>query len=230
MFTVNLAKLKIRIDNTYDFVEDMCKEYVTDNLNYDFFVSVSDDEISAEQTGGYKNGYLESLAIYRKIADKILDYNGLLIHGVLMKAKNRGILICAESGVGKSTHAMLWKQLLGEDCEIINGDKPLLRFSGRNVYGYGTPWAGKERQHKNEEIILTDICFLKRANENQVKRMTKNIAVPLLNQIYLPKKDGFKTAKTLELADEMIKNTRQWEIKCNMDISAARTVYEAIWK
>ena len=69
MFAVRLAELNIGIENKYDYIRKMCVDYITDKP-VDFTVSVSDNEIMAEDNGtGFSGGYLESLAVYRKIAE-----------------------------------------------------------------------------------------------------------------------------------------------------------------
>lgn len=229
MFRVKLAGLKICIENKYKYIENMCAGYIIDGTKEDFIISVSDEEIEPEQTANYDKGYLESLAIYRKIADKISDYDGLLMHGVLMRYDGKGILLCAKSGVGKSTHAMLWQRLFGSKCEIINGDKPLIRIINNKIFAYGTPWAGKEGIHKNTFVQLSDICFLQRSEQNSAERLTGDVLTPFLSQIYLSKYDGMKILKVMDCIDMLIKNTNQWKICCNMDISAAKTVYDALW-
>ena len=147
MFVVRLAELNIEIKNKYDYIKDMCHDYITAG-KADFCVSASDEEISAEGKGtSFDKGYLESLAIYRKIAEKIIEYNGFLLHGVAFEANKCGIAFLAKSGVGKSTHARLWKELLKNKMTIINGDKPLVRIIDEKIFAYGSAWAGKEKIH-----------------------------------------------------------------------------------
>lgn len=106
---------------------DTVVDYITDKTA-DFTVSASDDEIMAEDNGtGLDKGYLESLAVYRKIAESILKYNGFLMHGVAADVVGCGIAFLAKSGVGKSTHTKLWKEFLKDKMIIVNADKPLMR-------------------------------------------------------------------------------------------------------
>ncbi len=231
MFVVELAQLNIAIDNKYQYIEDMCKDYITDKAA-DFTVAVTDEEIKAEESveGDYPAGYLESLAVYRKIADRIIDYDGFLMHGVILDVEDVGVAFCAKSGTGKTTHMLLWKQLLGGKCTIINGDKPLVRIIDGNVYAYGTPWAGKEGFNKNDKTKLKKLCFINRSEENEVIPCTgRDVLEQLMSQIFIPQ-NGIRLLKTLDLLDRLIKSTDIYSIKCNMDISAAETAYEGILK
>lgn len=65
------------------------------------------------------------------------------MHGAVVAWKDQGYLFTAPSGTGKSTHLALWKKYLGDQAEVINGDKPFLKVMEDEVWVYGTPWAGK---------------------------------------------------------------------------------------
>lgn len=228
MFNIRIADVVIGIDNKYDYIRNMCHDYISTSPAT-FTVSVNDEEIERENPDGfpYPSGYLETLAIYRKIADKIADSDGYLMHGVLMDVEGHGILLCAESGTGKSTHAALWQKLLGEKCRIINGDKPLIRLLDNLPYGYGTPWCGKEEINENARVRLFDVCFIRRAEENSVRELAKSeVLLRLIPAIHFPDGDG--AAKVFDILDVAARNLRFFEISCNMDISAAKTAYDAI--
>ena len=123
MFNICLADVVVGIDNKYEYIRDMCRDYISSAPSI-FTVSATDVEIERENPDGfpYPSEYLETLAIYRKISEKLADFDAFLMHGVLMDVEGHGILLCAESGTGKSTHAALWQRLLGERLRIINGD------------------------------------------------------------------------------------------------------------
>ncbi len=230
MFNIKLADTVIKIDNKYDYIAHMCRDYMV-NSPAAFSVSANDDEIMHEDTGesSFPPEYLETLAIYRKIADSLSSFDAFLMHGVLMKADGRGILLCAESGTGKTTHAMLWLRLLGDRCRIINGDKPLLRIIGDIPYAYGTPWCGKEEINENSKVPLTDVCFLRRCDKNSAAPLSESEVVSkLLPCVHMPKDAG--VAKVLESVDKMAHKVRFWDIACNMDISAAEVAYNEIMK
>jgi len=228
MFNVKLAELNICIDNRYPYIENMCRDYIV-CAPADFTVSATDEEIMAEDTTGeYSAPYLESLAIYRKIANKIIEYDGFLMHGVVLSVDDTGVAFCARSGTGKTTHTMLWKKLLGDRCKIINGDKPLVRIKDNTVYAYGTPWAGKEGINKNARVELKKLCFVQRGAENEISLCEKKNALNLfMSQVFIPQ-NGALTLKTLEMVDTVIRKTDIYVLKCNMDISAARIAVDGM--
>ncbi len=224
MFVLEIADLKIGIDNKYEYIETLCKDYIISADKTDFDVSASDEEINAEQTENFPLGYLESLAVYRKIAEKITDYNGILMHSAVIKVDDTAIAFLARSGTGKTTHITRWKQFLGDRVSAVNGDKPLIRIIDGKAYAYGTPWAGKENLQTNTKAELKKICFVERAKENACIPVSGSKSLErLLNQIYIDK--GYKAfgiiGKLMEICDFYI-------IECNMDISAAKVAYEGM--
>lgn len=228
MFYIKIADLNILIKNKYEYVELMCRDYVVPTVSApELVIEATDDEIAAEQTASYPLGYLESLAIYRKIAVKIFEYDGFLMHGVIIETDNTGIGFFAKSGVGKSTHASLWKELLRDKLTVINGDKPLVRFSDGQAFAYGTPWAGKEGEQTNKCTPLKKICFIERSEKNECIKMSASEALTKLFS-YIYTDNGKYIAKALNMVDMLLKTAEFYVIRCNMDISAAKTAYEVI--
>ncbi len=226
---IKIADLSIRIENRHTYIEDLCEAYREPSGAFDFSVAVSEADILAEDAGREHPGYAESLAVYRKIAESILERDGFLLHGVVLDVDGRGVAFLAPSGVGKSTHAALWKKLLGERATVINGDKPLVRFIDGVPYAYGTPWAGKEGLSKNARTPLSAICFLTRSVENSIVPMPKQeVLLALLKQIYLPK-DGAKMGTLLDLLARFTEKVTFYSVGCNMDIDAALIPYRTIF-
>ncbi len=231
MITVSIADLTIEIKNKYDYIEKQAKDYIVSDKTVDFTVSVTEEEILAEgDATKFSLGYLEYLAVYRKIAEEILKYDGLLLHGVLMECEGRGILFGAKSGVGKSTHAALWKKLLGDKCAIINGDKPLIRIIDGRIFAYGTPWNGKEGLHQNKKCELFSLCFIARGEQNSIREIKDGVLPLLLTQTYLPKNDGAKMVATMDILDKILRNVKCYKLICNKDISAAEVAYKELMK
>jgi len=226
---VKMADLNIRIENRHAYTAHLCRNYITDAGEADFTVSASEADILLEDAGRTMPDYAESLAIYRKIAENIIDYDGFLMHGVVIETMGRGIAFLARSGVGKSTHAALWQELLGEALTVINGDKPLIRFIGNTPYAYGTPWAGKEGLETNARTPLSAVCFLSRGEENIVTPMRKeDVLLSLLPQIYLPK-DGSKMERLLDMLARFIEEISFYTVRCNKNPEAAAVCYEALF-
>lgn len=229
MFTIRLAELNITINNKYEYVKNICADYISEG-KAELFIEVNDTEIEAERVAQNNDtGYLEALAIYRKISEAIVDYEGFLLHAAVISVEDKGIAFLAKSGTGKTTHINLWQKLFGDKVTVINGDKPLLRFVNGKLYAYGTPWAGKESLNANTKTELKNICFISRSLVNECVKVTdkESILEKLFPQIYLPK-TFYGLTKTLNFLNTTIDKCNFYSVKCNTDITAAKTAYKAI--
>ena len=226
-FIVGMADLRIRIACQSEHIQRICAPYIINGTDADFTVETSDGEIAAEQTGEFGTGYCESVAVYRKIANALPAYNGFVMHGAIIEVNGVGIAFLAKSGTGKTTHVHLWRDLLGERMTIINGDKPILRFTDGKCYAYGTPWAGKEGEQTNKRCVLQKIVFLERGKENRVDALPYSSSLlRMLPFMYL--ENGAITAKALKALNSVEKPLKFYRLQCNMDISAAETAYRSL--
>ena len=82
---------------------------VSQAIQLQFTVSADWSKITLTQDDSYTEGMgaFESLTFLIYYA--FLHKNVITFHGVLLEVDGRGILICADSGVGKTTHARLWR-------------------------------------------------------------------------------------------------------------------------
>lgn len=239
-FNIRLAGRVVEINPLYDYIRDYCCDYITEE-EADFSVKTEESDISFEQeksdreaiTEGrrpsqYNGGYLETLSVYRKIAEKMPFYDTLLFHGSVIAVDNEGYLFTAKSGTGKSTHTRLWREMLGERAVMINDDKPLLKINGQGVTVYGTPWNGKHRLSTNRSVPLKAVCILTRSEENFICKITAKEAYQMiLQQIYRPY-DRLAMAESLRLTDLLMKNVQLYRLGCNISTEAARTAFNGM--
>ena len=176
----------------------------------------------------HRDSYLEELAVYRRIAEKMLDYDTVLFHGSVIAVDGEGYLFTAKSGTGKSTHTRLWLKAFGDKVHIMNDDKPVVRLLDDKAIAYGTPFDGGSGIALNEAYPLKAVVFIERGEENSVRiPETKEI----IQKLY------FQTAHMVgaKTADNMLKNfekllslTKFYVLTCNMKISAAHTAFSMI--
>lgn len=222
MFLTRIADYNFLIKNQYDHVRDQCGDYIIPGGDPDFVIEVSEEEIAAEQDGAFSPVYLESIAVYRKIARSLFPHHSFVLHGVVLEVDSVGIAFLAGSGTGKSTHAALWKQTLGEKVTVINGDKPIIRLFDHKLAAYGTPWAGKEGEQANRSCMLQKICFLERGVENQCIRLSgKDLFYRVLPFVYT--ENGIQALDALQILNQV--ELEYFSLKCNVDISAAEIAY-----
>ena len=163
-FTIELAGKNILVSSLFDEVYFLCRDYLIDSA-YDFAIAITPEDIEFErikniqesETEGippveYSDTYLETLAVYRKIATEMLNYDTMLMHGAVVAVDDKAWLFTAPSGTGKTTHINLWLDNIPGSF-VVNGDKPLIQV-GEEIVVFGTPWAGKEGTQRNTGIRL----------------------------------------------------------------------------
>lgn len=176
----------------------------------------------------FSDAYLETLAVYRKIADHLLSCDTLLFHGSVIAVDGEGYLFTAKSGTGKSTHTRLWREYFGERAVMVNDDKPLLHITDSGVTAYGTPWDGKHRLSTNIAVPLKGICILTRNAKNHIEPTEPHAAYPLIVQQTNRSLSADGMKQTLSLIDCMLNVVPVYRLGCNMDIEAARVAYEGM--
>ena len=238
--TYLLAGRRVAISALHPDVHTLCAEYRAEGTA-DFSVTTAQEDIDFERmrsaredgfrgipTRQFSDGYLDTLAVYRRIAEKMPEYDTVLFHGSCVAVDGAGYLFTAKSGTGKSTHTRLWRELLGDRAVMVNDDKPLIRITDGGATVFGTPWNGKHRLSTNVAVPLKAICILERAETNAIRPISGAEAYPmLLQQVYRPL-DGAAMKKTLRLIDALAELVRLWRLGCNMDIQAAQVAYDAM--
>ena len=230
MITLKLAGLCVGIDNRFDYIEKFAEDYLTDAIP-DFTVSVTDDELAKEATMtevSFSDGYLESIVAYRKIAERLPEYDAVVFHGAILATGGRAYAFTARSGVGKTTHTRLWISTLGADVHYLNGDKPIIRMIDGVPYAFGTPWRGKEFLGCNMKAPVRGMCILRRGLENSIAPASSHDAVgQIFHQVLLPQ-DGTDLASFMSMMDKIIKNVPMYNLYCNMEDDAARVAYNGM--
>lgn len=236
-----LGGKRIRITSLYDEIHDLCRDYQADDGEVAFPVVTLQEDIQFERERSrreaeyeghpyvdYADPYLETLAVYRKIAEKMPQYDTVLFHGSCVAVDGRGYLFTAPSGTGKSTHTWLWRQLLGERATMVNDDKPLLHIGQEATAAFGTPWNGKHHLGCRMAVPLKGLCVLERAPVNRIERIEKRDAfLPLLQQVYRPA-DSAGMRKTMELLEILAGTVPLYRLYCLPDLDAARLAYEVM--
>ncbi|MCC8063595.1 MAG: hypothetical protein LIO70_00740 [Clostridiales bacterium] len=237
---IELAGCVIGLRPRYPYLQTYCLDYRTDapaaftvtatqaDIDYEREKSAREDALEGIPVRRFSDDYLETLAVYRKIAVALLDYDTLLFHGSAVAVDGTGYLFTARSGTGKSTHARLWREMFGPRAVMVNDDKPLLKLTPGGVTVYGTPWDGKHRLSTNIAVPLRAICILSRDATNHIAPLTAGAAYPmLLQQAYRPD-DPAAMEKTLTLLDRLAGGVALYALGCNMERSAALVAWQGM--
>ena len=241
-FQVKLADEIFQIECMFSETKTFLSEYLTcEESESSHAVSVGSEDIryeqersrmTAEEEGReeihWSDAYLEKLAVYRKIAEILPKFGGVLFHGSVIAVDGKGHLFTAISGTGKSTHTRLWREYLGDRAVMINDDKPLICLKDGVVRVYGTPWDGKHHLSMNTSVPLVSIVDLERGEKNHIEKVDPISIYPLLlQQMYRPK-DPAALAGSLKILDGIMKQVHFYRLKCNMDIEAAKVAFDTL--
>ena len=233
MFYIRMADLNIQIENRYKYVHWLCQNYMVAPMDHpDLTVSISEEEIRKElEHSRFPDfpEYAEGVCIYRRICKqlpKITD--AFLLHCALIEYEGAGYAFAAKSGTGKSTHISFWQKKFGNDVHIVNGDKPILRFKDDALYGYGTPWCGKENLQINTSVPLKAICFLERGLQNEIRPIGADEAVMRIFHQILTPEDLQSADALIPLLDRTLREIPCYVLSCNMSEEAAEVAYQGM--
>lgn len=230
----------IEITSIYEEVHTLCREYVCmsssdfsvkilqSDIDFERRKSAAEDEKDGIPTRIFSDSYLETLAVYRQIAENLLAYHTLLFHGSVIAVDGIAYLFTAKSGTGKSTHTRLWREYFGERAIMVNDDKPLLQVTEHGVLVHGTPWDGKHHLSSNISVPLKAICLLSRGTENKIREITKSEAYPmLLQQMHRPMNIE-KMQSVFTLLDKLCERLKLYRLECNMNPDAVTTAFRGM--
>lgn len=235
-----ISGLNFKINSIFEQVHTFCRDYAIDDA-HDYEINIQRRDIEYEASAAEKNDvaegrapvaypeyYLELLAVYRKIADFVIDKDILLMHGSAIAVDGEAYLFTAVSGTGKSTHTRLWREHFGDRAVMVNDDKPLLRVTESETRIFGTPWNGKHRLGNNIDLPLRAVCFLRRGEKNTIREVSYGELFPtLLQQTHRPP-SPIALMKVMALMDAMSRNVKFYILDCNMEPDAPVVSYEGM--
>ena len=218
----------------YGYTKKLCLNYEYEGEEQPAFVAVMcDADIAAEKqlAPEFPDAYLESLALFRKLCDYCLsNANGIIFHSSAIMVDGKAYLFTAPSGTGKSTHARLWRELLGDRAVMVNDDKPIIRYIDGKFYVYGTPWNGKHRLDTNCRAEIKAICKIEQAKENTISRAsTAEMLLTVLNQTIRPA-DAVQMDNLLTLIDKLLRQVNIYKLGCNISREAAELSFNTMSK
>lgn len=239
-FYIRLAGIDISITCNYKETKEFCREYLIEEpaqAPVKVLITLAELGLEREKVDKeygadaiqFSNAYLETLAVYRQIAEQTPAYGVILFHGSVIAVDNKAYLFTAPSGTGKSTHTGLWRELLGARAFMVNDDKPLLKLcEDGSVIAFGTPWDGKHHLSRNVGVPLKGVCILSQGKENHIKRVGGAEAFPtILQQTYRPVKRPDVMKQTLDILNHILE-IGVWKLECNISTEAARLSYETM--
>ncbi len=233
-FRISVAGRCFSVHTLHPDAFSLCRDYLT-YLPPEGEIRITESDIAAERPEMIRqgharddDGYLETLALHRKLSEAMLSFDTFLMHGAVVSYGGNAYMFSADSGVGKTTHLRKWLAE-AEGAFPVNGDKPLIRITGSRAIACGTPWCGKEQIGKNTMAPLRAIVLMERAEENRIGEISFGRAFPdLLRQTHRPA-DESAMKKTLALLSALYGRVSFWRFACNnLSEDCFRTSFEAL--
>lgn len=239
-FTMEIAGMVVCVQPLFQSTKEYCRPYLTDK-EPEFFVQVTREDLVFEQKmleleaieeglkiRKFQDPFLERTTIQRKVADRLVTRNTILLHGSTVSVDGSAYLFTAACGTGKSTHTRLWRELFGERAIMVNDDKAFLRITSSGVLAHGSPWSGKHGLATNICVPLKGICSLHRGTENIIKSAEPEELIGLLRHQAHQPTDSTLLQKTFALVDVLAQTVPLWSMHCNKEPDAAKVSYAAM--
>ena len=235
MMTLKLAGLRVRIAPGSEALRAFCRDYITaEPGSADIEVRVSAEEIRRRRADGPSlypdDAAAERALVCARIADALPEFDAFLLHAAAVAVDGQAYAFAARSGVGKSTHIAYWRQVLGERMRVINGDKPICRFTAEGrLTVFGSPWRGKEGWGENICAPLRALCLVERGAENEVIPLPADrVPRELFDQLHWAGLGAEGWLRTLRLTERLAQGVPLWRLRCRNDVSAAENAIQIL--
>ena len=190
VYSLSLGGIPLALKLRYPDTAQYFRRYLsTGNEKITGTVSVPDRAFADwASAGNAMDAFGEFCLFCQSVSEALMDQGGCVFHAAALRFRDRAVLLAGGSGAGKSTH--LRKLLEGHPGEfsVINGDKPVLRFSEEGVMVHPSPWNGKEGLRGAEAAPLAAIYFLNRTDKDEVEpcppRKAGAFVFPMVFQSY----------------------------------------------
>lgn len=155
--------------------------------------------------------YIEATEIASFAGAALLPFHRAIFHSVAFTWQDRGYLLTAPSGTGKTTQYALWKTLYGSEVQMINGDKPALSFEGERITIHPTPWAGKENMSQMRTAPLAGIVLLEQAQTDEIRLLQPTEAIArIFCQFMIPAEQTEEAVAVAAMTDRLLRETPVW--------------------
>ncbi len=232
-FRISIAEITVEINALFETTKNFCHAFLTDSTP-DFSVTVTEKDIEFERRKAretdikegrpfinFSDKYLETLAVYRKIAERLPEYNAFLFHGSAVSVDGKGYLFTAKSGTGKSTHVSFYREKFGERAVMVNDDKPLILVKDGIAYVCGSPWCGKHNLGNNIIVPLSSICVLTRSPDNHIKEVSASEVLEIIVAQSYRVQNPAALVKYMQLLSTLSDCVKFYVLGCNLDPNSA---------
>jgi hypothetical protein len=147
------------------------------------------------------------------VRTRIILEDGLVFHASAIDDSGRGVLMVGHAGAGKSTQASIWSAQNG--VIALSDDRVAVRISGDEAVAYGTPWGGTAGIARNHAVPLRAILVLEQSPTNELRRLTPEMAAPLLlARCFLPYWSRPMVGTAMDVMIKLLQRTPVYLFRC----------------
>lgn len=149
------------------------------------------------------------------------------LHSASILYRDRLWLFSGPSGMGKSTHAKLWKEFF--QTPITNGDLNLLAIENSTPVIHGIPWCGTSGTSSTETYPLGGIILLERSEKNFIEELSPDQKLLLVSQrLISPSWTKQQWKKNLDIVTQITANCLVCKLHCTKEPEAAEIMKKKI--
>ena len=194
-------------------------------------VRLSDEDWRQALSEGMEpSAYSEYSLLSFPVSDALMAKDRIVVHAVALRRREQAWLICAESGVGKSTQAHWLQQLRPKEFGGISGDRPILSFHEGPILVHPSPWNGKENWFGAEAAPLAGIILLRRGEENRLCALSpKEAAIPFYTKLLQSAWDEALLVRAAGFATAALERVPIWQLSTHQVPASTELLLESVF-
>ena len=142
------------------------------------------------------------------------------LHSASIFYRSKAWLFSGHSGMGKSTHTNLWKELY--EISLLNGDLNLLAFENGQPVVHGIPWCGTSEICTTKTYHLGGIILLNQAPTDRVEELPEDKKQLLVSQrLISPAWTVTLFERNMDIVEDIVSKIMVCKLHCTKEPSAA---------
>ncbi len=149
------------------------------------------------------------------------------LHSASLLYRGYAWLFSGHSGMGKSTHTNLWKDLY--EISLLNGDLNLLALENRQPVVHGIPWCGTSEICTTETVPLGGIILLNQTPADRIEELPEDKEHLLVSQrLISPAWTVDLFDRNMEIVADIVSKIMVCKLHCTKEPSAAEVMKKYI--
>ena len=147
----------------------------------------------------------------------------IALHSASLLYGDKAWLFSGHSGMGKSTHTNLWKELY--EITLLNGDLNLLELQNGQPVVHGIPWCGTSDICTVETVPLGGIILLNQAPFDKIEELSEDRKQLLVSQrLISPAWTAHLFERNMEIVESIVSKIMICKLHCTKEPSAAEVM------